>query len=91
MTLDEARSIVSTSQSAFARQVEAAAVIAESKRSELRDLIRCLRLGGLPAETAATALYLRTARPYSGNVEEFSTDAVDWSRYLASQLDPAST
>jgi hypothetical protein len=89
MTLDEARQVINDRNSPFARQVEAAAFIASSKRSELSDLIKCLRLGGLPAETAATALYSRTGRPYDGNVSNFSASADDWSAYLANQLQAA--
>lgn len=87
MTLDDAREIIRDRSSSFPRQVEAAALIAGSKRSELNDLIRCLHLRGLPAETAATALYMRTGRPYSGDVTDFSVEPGDWSRYLARQLD----
>ena len=86
MTLQEARQIIRDQTASYARQVEAAAVIASSKQSEIGDLIRCLRLGGLPAETAATSLYARTGRPYSGHASDFSTDVVDWSQYLARQL-----
>lgn len=86
MTLDEARQVICHPSASFHEQE-----LASSRQSELRDLIACLRLGGLPAETAATALYTRTGRPYSGNLADFSTDATEWSRYLASQLDSAST
>ncbi len=89
MTLDNARDIIRDRSSPLPRQVEAAAVIASSTRSELGDLIRCLHLRGLPAETAAAALYTRTGRPYSGDVADFSTDPGEWSCYLARQLDVA--
>ncbi|MGA2441304.1 MAG: hypothetical protein ABSH08_10110 [Tepidisphaeraceae bacterium] len=89
MTLDEARKIIRDRSASYALHVEAAAVLAGSRQSEIGDLIRCMRLGGLPAETAATSLYARTGRPYSGNIAEFSTDAEEWSRYLARQLEVA--
>ncbi|MGD0769343.1 MAG: hypothetical protein ABSB42_14255 [Tepidisphaeraceae bacterium] len=89
MTLDEARKIIRDRSASYPLHVEAAAVLASSKQSEIGDLIRCLRLGGLPAETAATSLYTRTGRPYNGNIAEFSTDAEEWSRYLARQLEVA--
>ena len=91
MTLDEARNVIRDRSASFVDHVLAANEIASSKQSELRDLIACLRVRGLPAETAAIALYTRTGRPYSGNLAEFSTDAAEWSRYLASQLDTAAT
>jgi hypothetical protein len=90
MTLDEARKILSQSDAPFTAQVEAAATISSSKKSELGDLIRCLRLGGHPAEIAATALYVRTGRPHSGDIRELSIDPLEWSRYLARQLEAAS-
>jgi hypothetical protein len=89
MTLDEARTIIREPASPLVRHVEAAAFLADSKKSELSDLIRCLRLGGHPAEIAATALYTRTGRPYSGNIKDFSADAAEWSAYLARQLEVA--
>jgi hypothetical protein len=90
MTLDEARNVLAKKGAAHTSQVEAAAVISASKKSELSDLIRCLRLGGHPAEIAATALYSRTGRPYSGDINEFSIDPLEWSKYLARQLEAAS-
>jgi hypothetical protein len=90
MTLKEARQLVLDRSAPYTSQVEAAALIAASKQSELSDLIRCLRLGGHPAEIAATALYTRTGRPYSGRIAEFSADPVEWSSYLAKQLEASS-
>jgi hypothetical protein len=89
MTLEQARLVVREQSPSLVRQMEAASVLAASKKTELGDLIRCLRLGGLAAETAATALYSRTGRPYSGRVEEFSADAAEWTQYLAKQLELA--
>lgn len=89
MSLDEARQVVRDAAAGYPRHIEAAAVIAASKNAELSDLIRCLRLGGHPAEVAATALYSRTGRPYSGKISEFSADADEWSTYLARQLELA--
>ncbi len=66
-------------------------MIADSKKSELSDLIRCLHLSGLPAETAATALYIRTGRPCPVDPAQFVVDAADWGRYLATQLQLASS
>lgn len=86
MTLQEARKIIRDQSASYSQQVEAAAALSSSKQSEIGDLIRCLRLGGLPAETAATLLYARTGRPYSGHVADFSTNAEEWSQYLARQL-----
>jgi hypothetical protein len=63
MTLDEARQTIRDQSATYARQAEAVAVIAASKRSELSDLIRCLRLGGHPAEIAAMALYTERGAP----------------------------
>jgi len=91
MTLEEARQIIRTGSSSLPQQVEAAAFLTSSKQSELGDLIRCLRLRGLPAETAATALYTRTGRPYSGRISDFSADAAEWLQYLARQLEVAAS
>lgn len=89
MTLQEARQVIDDRSADMQRKLEAAAVIADSRRAELSDLIRCLHVGGLAAETAATALYNRTGRPYSGLVSEFSIDPVEWGRYLTKQLELA--
>jgi hypothetical protein len=90
MTLEEAKQAIQDGSMPYARRVEASAVIAASKQSELSDLIRCLKLGGLAAETAATALYSRTGRPRGGPTFQLSVDADEWSRYLARQLEVAS-
>jgi hypothetical protein len=90
MTLEQARETVRDSQAPFAQQVEAAGAISESPQAELSDLIRCLRLRGLPAEIAALALYQRTGRPRPQRPSDVVVDATDWSRYLADQLELAS-
>ena len=91
MTLEQARQVINDSAAPFSQQVQAAATIAQSKHSELSDLIRCLRHRGLPAETAATALYSRTGRPYSGRIEDFSVDPDEWTQYLARQIQAAAS
>ncbi|MBC8106848.1 MAG: hypothetical protein H7Z14_09690 [Anaerolineae bacterium] len=91
MTLDEARQAIRDAAATYAAQVEASAVISGSKQAELSELIRCLRMGGHPAEIAATALYTRTGRPYSGRITEFSTSANEWLRYLAQQVQLAAS
>jgi hypothetical protein len=91
MTLDEARRIINDRKSTLPQQVEAAAVVSSAKQSELSDLIRCLRLGGHPAEIAATALYTRTGRPYSGRLTEFSVSTDEWLSYLAKQVELAAS
>ena|SRR5437016_3909211 len=91
MTLEEARSVVDDPAAAFSDHVLAANVIAQSRKSELSDLIRCLRRRGLPAETAALALYQRTGRPYSGNIKDFSADPDEWTRYLTKQIQAAAS
>ena len=91
MTLEEGRLVIDDQLASFSQQVQAAATIAQSKRSELSDLIRCLRRTGLPAETAATALYSRTGRPYSGRIDDFSVDPEEWTQYLARQIQAAAS
>ena len=49
-------------------------------------MMRCLRHEGLPAETAAIALYRRTGRPLPDDLAGLSTDSADWAQYLARQL-----
>jgi hypothetical protein len=89
MDLSQAKLVLRNPTASYAQQVEAAAAVAASKKSEIADLIRCLRIGGHPAEIVATALYTRTGRPYSGQLSDFSTDPEEWSRYLAQQLEAA--
>jgi len=89
MTLEEARTQIRRDSAPLERQLEAAAAIAFSKQSELSDLIRCLRLGGLAAEIAATALHARTGRPFSKDQGLLSADADEWTRYLTNQLQAA--
>ncbi len=94
MTLEEARRIINDAageRDSYADRVEAAAVIAKSSCNGFKDLIDCLRLGGLPAETAAMALYSRTGRHFSGDIRDFVTDPEEWTQFLELRNDPPRT
>lgn len=93
MTLDEARAIARNTdglRASYAQQVEAAAVIAKSS-TDLKDLVDCLRMGGLAAEIAAMGLYSRTGRHVGADVHDFIMDPDDWSDYLALRNEPPRT
>ena len=83
MSLDEARRIIQEGSSPFPRLVMATAVLISSDQSTLQDLVACLKHKGLPAETAATALYSRTKRLRpDDSLETVVTDYDDWVAYL---------
>jgi hypothetical protein len=83
MSLDEARRIIQDGSSPFPHLVMATAVLISSDQSTLQDLVACLKYKGLPAETAATALYVRTKRSRpDDSMESIVTDYSDWVTYL---------
>jgi hypothetical protein len=81
MTLHEARLVILDDSESFYNWVHAASAISSCKESTLDDLIMCLKRRGLPAEMAATSLYLRTKRPEADSVENMSVDFADWINY----------
>ena len=65
MTLEEAKQAIRDDTASFKAWVTAAGVLTASDEANLADLLACLRRRGLPAEMAATTLYVQTARPRS--------------------------
>src|ERR1043166_6255193 len=62
---------------------EASGVLASSRESTFDDLLACLRHRGLPAETGACALYVRTRRPRRDDtLASFIMAHADWAAYL---------
>ncbi len=83
MGLEEARKVIRDDAAQWAAWVEAAGVLSDSRESSLEDLIQCLKRNGLPAETAACALYVRTERPRADStIQSVVLDHRDWSEYL---------
>jgi len=83
MSIDEARRAIADDNAGFEKWVLAAGVIASADASSLEDLVRCLRRRGLPSEIAATALYVRTGRPRTGDsIQCLVLDEKDWSAYV---------
>ena len=82
-SLDEARRIIRDPNLPWACQVEAASVITSSKDANYGDLLACLRLRGLPAESAACMLCVLTDRGREDErVESIILDHDDWEKYL---------
>ena len=85
-SLGEAKRMIRDSGLSWNRRVEAAAIITSSKDSSYDDLLACLRIRGLPAEYAASALYVRTRRPKKDDrVESIILDHDDWRQFLSEQ------
>jgi hypothetical protein len=83
MTIKEAKQVIRNDTASFSAWVTAAGVLTSSHESSLDDFLSCLKRKGLPAEMAATALYVRTGRPRSGDsIESLVVDHADWSDYL---------
>ncbi len=61
MNIDEA-TLIHDDIAGFKSWVMAAATLISSRDSAYSDLLQCLRRNGLPAEMAATTLYVRTLR-----------------------------
>ena len=83
MTIEEAKQAIQNDTASFSAWVTAAGVLTSSHESSLDDLLSCLNRRGLPAEMAATALYVRTGRARKcDTIESFVTDYADWADYL---------
>ena len=83
MTPLEAKRIITDNSATFSNWVHATGVLTSSSESTLEDLILCLKRRGLPAEMAATALYVRTKRPQATNsIESLVVDFDDWAKYV---------
>ena len=67
----------------FVDLAEAIGIVASDSSSSLDDLIAGLSHPGFVAEQAAFALYHRTGRDVPQDAALFSTDAVEWRRWLA--------
>lgn len=83
MNLEEARQLIRAPDASFVSRVEAATELARSPASTLDDLVACLKHRGLPAETAAIVLHMRTKRPErSDTFPSVITDHGDWVAFL---------
>jgi asparagine synthetase A len=86
MTLQEAKQTIRHDAGGFSEWVYAAGVLTSSRESSLADLLACLKRKGLPAEMAATTLYVRTKRPREDDsIHSIVLDHDDWSKWLGSQ------
>ena len=85
MILQDARAAIRQTGNSFSVQILAANVIAASANSTYEDLLACLHIQGLPAETASLVLYRRTGRPkVDDSPLAFVVDYEDWRAYLQS-------
>jgi hypothetical protein len=83
MTLNDAKHIIRNDSAGFTKWVLAAGVLTSAQESTLDDLLACLKRSGLPAEMAATTLYVRTRRPRQDNtIASIILDYDDWALYL---------
>ena len=83
MDIEEARRVVRQDAPAWVAVCEASGVLASSRESTFDDLLACLRHRGLPAETGACALYVRTQRPRRDDtLASFIMAHDDWAAYL---------
>jgi hypothetical protein len=83
MDIEEARRIVRETAPAWVAVCEASGVLMSSRESTFDDLLVCLRHRGLPAETGAIALYVRTKRPRCDDtLDSFVMAHDDWVAYL---------
>jgi len=83
ITLEEARLLIGNSNIAWTTLVEASAIVTNSSESTFEDLLKVLKIRGLPQEWAAIALYKRTKRPCKNNASEpLVMDFDDWATYL---------
>ncbi len=86
MTLTEAKEIIRNDLSTFSAWVHAAGVLTSSQEATLDDLLACLKRRGLPAEMAATTLYVRTKRLRKDeSIQSIVLDYDDWVAYLREQ------
>jgi len=83
MTTEEARETIRDDAASFSAWVTAAGVLTSTEESTLEDLLLCLDRKGLPAEMAATTLYVRTKRPLKDNSPlSLVVDSQNWQEYL---------
>jgi hypothetical protein len=83
MRLEEARMSIRDPNVSFTRHCLAAAAITASEEIQFGDLIECLRRTGLPAELAATRLYVLTGRAREDDTpSSLILDPDDWEDYL---------
>jgi hypothetical protein len=83
MTIEEARRTILDDTASFSAWTTAAGVLTSTDESTLEDLLRCLDRKGLPAEMAATTLYLRTKRPLRDDSPlSIVVDPQNWREYL---------
>ncbi len=83
MTLEEAKQAIRNDTAPFSSWVMAAGILTSSTESSLDDLVACLKRRGLPAEMAATALYVRTNRPrLNDSIETIILNQQDWADFV---------
>jgi hypothetical protein len=82
-SLEESRRVIRDLSLEWDRHVLAASVITSSRESSYDDLLACLRVRGLPAESAACSLYIRTRRHRADDrASSIVLDHDDWHGYL---------
>ena len=82
MNLNEARDILGDPESSFSDKYRATTFLTHTEGVPLRDIVSCLRVGGVCTEMAAMRLHRLTARPLGGGDVGLITDAEDWAEYL---------
>ena len=83
MTIEQARKTIRDDSASFSAWVTAAGVLTSKEETTFEDLLSCLDRKGLPAEMAATTLYVRTRRPTKDESPlSLVLDSQDWREYL---------
>ena len=83
MSIETAITVLRDANANWTKKVEAAGELTSSGETPLEYLVDCLKIRGLPAEMAATKLYVRTKRPREDNsITSVVLDFDDWSDYL---------
>ncbi len=82
MKFDQAKMVIRNPDSSFTETFEAVNYIAANANVQLTDLLDCLGLGGVYAETAATRLHVMTGRDADNGTLGVYLDRQNWLEYL---------
>lgn len=82
MNINEAKSIISDSESSFTDKYRAVIAIVESEDVQCDDLLPCLDVEGMGAELAAMKLHTMTGRVRDNKPLGVYLDRQDWEEFL---------
>lgn len=82
MEISEAKAVVLDPESSFTDKYYAVAAIVGNPSVQPEDLLDCLDVGGVSAETAATKLHTLTGRDADNGVLGVYLDRQSWEEYL---------